>query len=41
MYIMLDKNQKCHPNSTWLKPLFAGMSFPEQWEKLSEYFKQK
>lgn len=39
VYIMLDKDQKCLSNSTWLKPLFAGMSYEEQWEKLSKYFK--
>ena len=41
MYIMVDKDQKCHPNSTWLKPLFAGMTYEEQWEKLSLYFNKK
>jgi hypothetical protein len=41
MYVMLDKDQKYHPNTTWLKPLFAGMSYSEQWGKLSEYFNKK
>jgi hypothetical protein len=41
MYIMLDKEQKCHPNSTWLKPLFAGMTYEEQWEKLKFHFEKK
>jgi hypothetical protein len=41
MYIMLDKDQKCHPNTSLLKPLFAGMSYKEQWEKLKFYFEKK
>lgn len=40
MYIMLDKDQKCHPNSTWLKPLFAGMTYEEQWGKLKFHFEK-
>lgn len=40
MYSMLDKEQKCHPNATWLKPLFAGMSYDEQWGKLKMYFEK-
>jgi hypothetical protein len=38
MYIMLDKDQKCHPNTSLLKPLFAGMTHQEQWQKLRMYF---
>ncbi|MFM2195391.1 MAG: hypothetical protein RL092_991 [Bacteroidota bacterium] len=41
MYIMLDKDQKCHPNTSSLKPLFAGMSYKEQWVKLKFYFEMK
>ena len=41
MYIMLDKDQKSHPNSTWLKPLFARMTYEEQWLKLKYYFQKK
>lgn len=41
MYIMLDKDQKCQPNSSSLKPLFAGMTHQEQWEKLKFYFEMK
>jgi hypothetical protein len=41
MYIMLDKDQKCHPHTSLLKPLFAGMSYEEQWGKLEYYFEMK
>jgi hypothetical protein len=38
MYIMLDKDQKCHPNTSVLKPLFAKMTYCEQWMKLEKIF---
>lgn len=41
MYIMLDKDQKWQPNKSFLKPLFAGMSYKDQWEKLKFYFEMK